>query len=151
MATFLKATGNPTESSEFKYNTIYNRDNSVREDLDPTGNGNRAFIFNEYVATKYRDAKLEEHGLGKVFGLAEDCRSQTAFGDVTQEGNFSYNGGVTSETNIPSYFDDSIAEKELNRANTAYTINGNSVLARRNSRDEEDTDGVLDDGISHFN
>ena len=45
MATFLKATGNATKSSEFKYNTIYNRDNTVKEELDPTGNGNRAFIF----------------------------------------------------------------------------------------------------------
>lgn len=150
MATFLKATGNATESSEFKYNTIYNRDNSVNEDIDPTGNGNRAFIFNDFVATEYRDAKISDSGIGKIFGLAEDSRSQTSFGDVTSEGNFSYNGGVTSETNIPSYFDDSTAEDELNRANTAYTINGNSVLERRNSRDEDDADGVVDDGVSNF-
>ena len=150
MATFLKATGNATKSSEFKYNTIYNRDNTVKEELDPTGNGNRAFIFNDFVATEFRDAKVKDSGIGKLFGLAEESRSQTAFGDVTSEGNFSYNGGVTSETNIPSYFDDSESEKELNRANTAYTINGNSVLERRNSRDEDNTDGVVDDGVSHF-
>ena len=146
MATFLKATGNATPSSEFKYNTLYNRDNIVKEDLDPTGKGNRAFIYNEFVATQYRDAKIENQGIGSIFGLEEDSRSITAMGDVTSEGKFSYNGGVTSETNIPSYFTDKEAEKEMNRANAAYTINGNSVLTRRNSRDEDDTDGILDDG-----
>lgn len=150
MATFLKATGNPTESSEFKYNAIYNRDNTVNEEIDPTGNGDRAFIFNEYIATQFRDAKIGDQGVGSIFGTADDSRSQTAFGDVTLDGNFSYNGGLTSETNVPSYFDESNSEDEMNRANAAYTINGNSVLERRNSRDEDNTDGVVDDGVSAF-
>ena len=148
MATFLKATGNATESSEFKYNTIYNRDNTVNENIDPTGGGNRAFIYNDFVATAYREGKISAGSNGSLFGLAEDCRSQTTLGDVTSEGNFSYNGGVTSETNIPNFFTDSESSKELNRAETAYTINGNSVLTRRNSRDEDNTDGVVDDGVA---
>ena len=147
MATFLKATGNATISSEFKYNTIYNKDNTVKEDLDPTGKGNRAFIYNDFIATQFRDAKIENQGIGSIFGLAEDSRSATPVGGVTEDGAFSYNGGVTSETNIPSFFTDANAEEEMNRANTAYTINNNSVLERRNSNDEDNTDGVLDDGV----
>lgn len=151
MATLLKTTGNIVAGSEFRYNTVYDENEGVytpSETVKATGNGEKSYIYGDFKAHQYRNGSIDEDGVGGIFGETDVARSGTAIGSTTSTGNFSYNGGLSSEDNIPKYFTDEIANDETTRATKVYTFDGKSVLSPRNDTSDESTDGVTSEAAS---
>lgn len=146
MATLLKTTGNVAQNSDFRYNTVYDEKDGTytpSTTVKATGNGEKSYIYGDFKAHQFRKGDISENGIGGLFGESDVSRSGTSIGSTTATGSFSYNGGLSSEDNIPKYFTDEVASDEMNRASRVYTFDGKNVLSPRSDNSDESTDGVL--------
>ncbi len=118
------------ESSSFKYNKKYEiEDGNFVEDADTktTGQGDNAYIYNQHKeAFEFRDDDVDNLGVGSLWSSSgANARNSSINGDATLAENFVYNGGTTSSTNEPTYFDkESDGYTDASRGEQPYNIGG---------------------------